>query len=120
MAIFSKKEEEAGNQQSVKRGAGKPAAAFGGILVQPRVSEKASHLVQGNKYVFLVRKEANKILIKKAVEGVYKVRVTQVNVINNKGKARNYGRISGTTSGFKKAVVTLKQGDKIEGATETI
>lgn len=124
MAIFSKKENT--EKQEQQPAADKPAhmlgssRAFAGIIVQPRISEKANHLVSANKYIFDVLNSANKIEVKKAVENAYKVKVTQVNMIKVKGKNRNYGRISGRTSDFKKAIVTLKKGDKIEGATETI
>lgn len=90
------------------------------ILVQPRISEKAGHLVSLNKYVFEIAKAANKVEVKKAVESAYKVRVTQVNIVNNQGKKRNFGRISGRTQAFKKAIVTLKKGDKIEGLTDVV
>ena len=90
------------------------------VLVQPRVSEKTGRLAALNKYVFKVKPSANKIDVKKAVESFYKVRVTQINIITNQGRDRNYGRASGRTSAFKKAIVTLKTGDKIEGMTETV
>lgn len=90
------------------------------ILLQPRISEKAGRLAALNKYVFNVLKKANKVEIKKAVERMYKVKVVAVNVVNNQGKTKTSGRLTGRTSDFKKAVVTLKQGDKIEGVTETV
>ncbi|MDR3643134.1 MAG: 50S ribosomal protein L23 [Candidatus Doudnabacteria bacterium] len=90
------------------------------VLIQPRVSEKAGHLAGQNKYVFKIATLANKVEVKKAVENFYKVHVTQVNIIRNQGKNRTYGRTSGRTSDFKKAIVTLKKGDKIEGMTETV
>ena len=91
-----------------------------GVLFGPRVSEKSGQLAEAGKYVFNVAKNANKVEIKKAVERSYKVNVVLVNILNTKGKTRNYGRTAGRTSGFKKAIVTLKKGQKIEGATETI
>ncbi len=126
MAIFSKKPET--DEKVEYKTDDKPSATVGNgptikiptILIQPRISEKAGSLAQMNKYVFLVAKAANKVEVKKAVEAVYKVKVTQVNVINNYGKKRNYGQTKGVTSDFKKAIVTLKAGDKIEGITETI
>jgi large subunit ribosomal protein L23 len=108
---FKKDSSTAGNGSTIK---------IPTILLQPRVSEKAGKMAQMDKYVFLVAKGSNKVEVKKAVEATYKVRVTQVNVINNKGKARNFGRTKGTTSDFKKAIVTLKKGDKIEGMVETV
>ena len=123
MAIFSKKEET--TPETTAKPAASSAAASQGfavpeILWGPRVSEKAGNMANNGKYVFNISKSANKVEIKKAVEKFYKVNVTQVNILNTKGKTRNSGRIAGKTSGFKKAVVTLKAGQKIEGATETI
>ena len=103
MALFSEKTEE------TKVAAGTSPAQFGGalknVLVQPRVSEKSSRLATAGKYVFNVLKKANKIEVKKAIESHYKVRVTQVNMINTEGKHRNYGKTSGRMSDFKKAIV---------------
>lgn len=117
MAIFGSKTEEQTNAA--------PALATGPksvpmVLLGSRLSEKSARLIQTGKYVFNVTKNANKVEIKKAVERAYKVNVVQVNILNTKGKVKNFGRIAGKTAGFKKAVVTLKQGQKIEGATETI
>lgn len=112
MAIDEKKENTAAVQA---RGHVVPAVLFG-----PRVSEKSSRLANGSKYVFNVTKTANKIEVKRAVEKAYHVNVVQVNISNTKGKTRNFGRIAGRTAGFKKAIVTLRAGQKIEGATETI
>lgn len=124
MAIFSKKPEEADSKVAYKQDAATagnaPAINIPTILIQPRISEKAGALARMNKYVFMVHKNTNKIEVKKAVEAAYKVKVVQVNVVNNKGKSRNFGRTKGTTQAFKKAIVTLKKGDKIEGLTETI
>jgi large subunit ribosomal protein L23 len=125
MAIFTKKPED---KDEVKYEVTTPAASGGKtpsvriptVLVQPRISEKAGRLASMNKYVFKVQTSANKVEIRKAVESFYKVHVTRINIINNQGKHRTYGRTSGKTSDFKKAVVTLKKGDKIEGATETV
>ena len=123
MALFGKTEEKDETSKEVK--AEKTAQAVPDLnlphlLQQPRISEKAGHLSTLNKYVFNVKRTANKVSIKKAVEAAYKVRVIRVNVINNKGKARNFGRTQGTTSGFKKAIVTLKKGDSIQGLTDVI
>ena len=90
------------------------------VLVQPRISEKAGHLVKLNKYVFKVKDRANKVEVKKAVESFYKVHVTQVNIIRNLGKTKNFGNRKGETSGFKKAIVTLRKGDTIQGLTDVV
>jgi large subunit ribosomal protein L23 len=107
------------DEKSAASGSG-PSLNVPSILLQPRVSEKAGKMVEMNKYVFLVAKASNKVEVKKAVEATYKVKVTQVNMITNQGKSRTFGRSKGRTSDFKKAIVTLKQGDKIEGMTETV
>ncbi len=88
------------------------------VLIQPRISEKSGKLAGLNKYVFMVKKQANKVEVKKAVESKYGVRVTQVNMVNTKGKPRNFGRTAGRTGDFRKAIVSLKQGDSIKGLTE--
>lgn len=126
MAIFSKKpdtddkvEYKKGDKLSSTVGNG-PSLKIPTILIQPRISEKAGGLAQMNKYVFIVAKSANKVEVKKAVEAAYKVRVTQVNVVNNHGKKRTFGRTKGVTADFKKAIVTLKHGDKIEGLTDVV
>lgn len=66
------------------------------------------------KYLFLVTKNANKSEIKKVIEGVYKVKVNDVNIINTKPKRRRLGRTLGQKPGYKKAVVTLKSGQKLD------
>jgi large subunit ribosomal protein L23 len=90
------------------------------ILQQYHLSEKTNMLSSIGRYVFVVDKSANKIEIKKAVESVYDVHVTGVNILNTKGKFRTYGKTSGRTSDWKKAVVTLKEGEKISGLSEVI
>lgn len=112
MAIFEKTTEE---QKTESKSA--PRAAAGNlraILVKPRISEKAAKSADHGKYVFEVAYNANKISVRNAVEKIYNVKVTQVNMIKNEGKALNSGRISGKRSNFKKAIVTLRKGDSIE------
>jgi len=120
MAIFSKKTESVKEDVASAAPAALADIKIPSVLVQPRISEKAGHLTSLNKYVFKVKPQANKIEVKKAIETFYKVKVLQVNMIRNQGKNRNFGRTSGKTSGFKKAIVTLKKGDKIEGLTDVI
>ncbi len=76
-------------------------------------TEKGSSLLALNKYLFWISNEANKIEIRGAVEDIYKVAVTKVNVMNVKGKRKRLRYHEGMTSGWKKALVTLKPGDKI-------
>lgn len=123
MAIFGKKTEEKKSGVDYKVDAASANVSnlkIPTVLVQPRISEKAGQLAQMNKYVFKVKGNANKVEVKKAVEAAYKVKVTQVNMITNMGKARNFGNRSGRTQGFKKAIVTLKKGDSIQGLTDVV
>lgn len=90
------------------------------ILKSGHLSEKANMLSALNRYVFKVDRKANKIEVRKAVEKTYDVHVVAVNMINNIGKARRHGRIVGRTSDWKKAIVTLKSGEKISGLTEGV
>lgn len=113
MAIFDKKTEDKEDNKEQTA----PVIQFGGalkhVLVKPRISEKSARLAEAGKYVFNVLRKTNKVQVKKAIEAAYKVKVTKVNIINNEGKHRVYGRTSGKMSDFKKAIVTLKKGDKI-------
>ena len=78
------------------------------------MTEKATYLSSENKYVFEVFKKANKIDIKKAIEEVYGVKVEKVNIINIPRKKRRVGRTTGWKKGYKKAIVKVKQGQKID------
>lgn len=82
------------------------------IILKPLVTERATKLMEENKYVFVVQKKANKIEIKNAVEKLFKVNVQSVNTINMKGKFRRRGIRGGYRPDWKKAVVTLKEGSK--------
>ena len=84
------------------------------ILKEPHISEKATVLAEENKYVFKVYPQANKIETKKAVENLYGVRVRDVNIINVHRKRRILQGIEGFKTGYKKAIVTLEKGEKIE------
>ncbi len=84
------------------------------VLRRPLLTEKNTALLAQNKYAFEVAEEANKCQIEQAVETAFKVKVTAVNVMTVRGKTRRVGRRQVLTPSWKKAVVTLKQGDKIE------
>lgn len=84
------------------------------VLRRPVITEKNSMLLSQNKYTFEVRRDANKSQIKQAVEKAFKVNVISVNVIRVPGKMRRAGRRRTMTSPWKKAVVTLAPGQKIE------
>jgi len=84
------------------------------VLKTPQVTEKATALTGKNQYVFKVWPEANKVEIKKAVRDLYGVEVVSVKIIKVPRKRRRLGRISGWRKGYKKAIVRVKEGQKIE------
>ncbi|HOZ14397.1 MAG TPA: 50S ribosomal protein L23 [Tenuifilaceae bacterium] len=89
------------------------------ILIRPIVTEKMERLTSKvNQYGFIVDKKANKLQIKKAIEDLYGVTVDSVNTIRYAGKLKSRytkaGFLSGRTNSFKKALVTLKNGEKID------
>lgn len=84
------------------------------ILKTPQVTEKATGLVGQNQYVFKVWPRANKVETKKAIEDLYGVDVISVKIIKVPRKRRRLGRISGFRKGYKKAIVKIKEGQKIE------
>lgn len=88
------------------------------IVLRPVISEKSMDETQRGKYTFAVHDDANKLQIKTAVEELFKVRVTEVNVLTTQAKEksrnRKKGRVQGWTSPWKKAIVTVATGDKIE------
>jgi large subunit ribosomal protein L23 len=84
------------------------------FLLSPWITEAATAAMEQNKYIFKVDPQANKSQIKKAIEDLYKVKVISVNTVKITKKFRNYGKTPGWKSGFKKAIVTVKEGDKIE------
>jgi large subunit ribosomal protein L23 len=84
------------------------------ILRRPLVTEKVTRLQAEGKYAFEVADGVNKLQVKQAVEKAYKVSVTSVNMTTVRGKTKRMGRRMVQTFPWKKAVVTLKQGDKIE------
>lgn len=84
------------------------------VLKTPQVTEKATSLVGQNQYVFKVWPRANKVETKKAIENLYGVDVISVKIIKVPRKRRRLGRISGWRKGYKKAIVKIKEGQKIE------
>ena len=84
------------------------------VVKEPHISEKATYLGDENKYAFKVYGNTNKLEIKKSVEGIYGVNVVSVNVITIPHKKRRMGKTEGFKKGYKKALVTIKEGQKIE------
>jgi large subunit ribosomal protein L23 len=85
------------------------------VLLSPLLTEKGTLLKEkDNKVLFKVARDANKIEIKKAVEEIFKVKVNRVTTINCKGKKKRLGRHEGKRPDWKKAVVALKKGEKLD------
>lgn len=84
------------------------------IISKPIVTEKSAIFESNGKYVFKVLSNTNKIEVKKAVEKIFGTKVADVNILNTKSKTRKRGKTIGTVSGYKKAIVTLKKGEKIK------
>ena len=85
-----------------------------GVLRAPHITEKASQASSRSQYVFRISNRANKIDVKRAVEAKYGVNVQSVNIVNLPGKERRRGRQIGWKAGHRKAVVRVKEGQKIE------
>jgi len=83
-------------------------------IKQPHISEKASYLAEINQYTFEVSPNYNKNEIKNAIEGIYGVDVLSVNIIKIPSKKRRLGKTEGFRKAFKKAIVRIKEGQKIE------
>ena len=85
------------------------------VLIAPHVTEKTSRAMQNhNQYTFRVRRNATKTDIKKAVELMFEVKVSGVQVVNEPGKQRRFGKTLGRTQDWKKAYVSLAEGQAID------
>lgn len=88
---------------------------YGDIIIAPVITEKSSVVSgDGKTYVFKCNKNANKFQIKDAVEKAFKVKVAKITTLNTKAKDKRVGRYTGKTKTYKKAYVTLVDGDTIE------
>lgn len=85
------------------------------ILLKPILSEKSLSGAEARKYVFVVAKRANKHLIAEALKKIYKVDASKINIINLHSETKMRRGHQSQNQGFKKAIVTLKKGQKIEG-----
>jgi len=83
-------------------------------IKQPHISEKATDLAERDQYTFEISPSYNKSEVKKAVEGIYGVDVLSVNIIKIPAKKRRLGKTEGFRKAYKKAVVKIKEGQKIE------
>ena len=84
------------------------------ILIKPVISEKTTELSEMNKYVFQIPMKANKLMVKQAVKALFGVQPEKINIIRVRGKRRRIRYQFGNTAAWKKAIVTLKDGDKID------
>ena len=84
------------------------------VIVEPVITEAATECAEENKYIFKISAKANKVQIKAAIEKIYKVKVEKINTISMPKKARSRGRVLGWKPGYRKAIVTLKTGNKID------
>lgn len=124
MGILSKKPKKAATTAVEKKeaAAAAPRSAHAnphhvvlGVLVRPHMSEKAHVLAATrNQYTFIVHNDANKNLVKEAIEDQYKVTVESVNIVREPGKQKRWRSIVGKHSRTKKAIVAVKAGQKIE------
>ena len=85
-----------------------------GVLIKPLITEKATFLNAQNQYLFAIDIRMNKVEVKKAIRTMYKVDPVSVNIIRSGGKQVRFGRVRGQRKAWKKAIVTLKPGDKIQ------
>lgn len=85
------------------------------VIKAPIVTEKSASIsADGKKVVLKVAKDANKVQIRQAVEKMFNVKVTNVNTINVRPKKKRVGRYEGTTKAYKKAIITLAEGSKLD------
>ena len=83
-------------------------------IISPIVTEKSTSLSEQNKIVFKVPNKTNKKILKKAIEKIFKINVTKINIINKKTRIKTTNRGSKKISGYKKAIVTIKKGQNID------
>lgn len=83
------------------------------VIIAPIITEKTASLEANNTYVFKVSTKANKTSIKQAIEKIFKVKVKDVRVTNSHPKKKRVGKYTGMTNKYKKAYVTLKEGNSI-------
>lgn len=125
MDLFNKKEENkkvakknsavkksTSEKVSTKNVAGKTGTAYK-ILMKPLITEKLTKEAENGKYAFEVSGNANKVEIAKVIKDVYGEKAVKVNIINMEGKRVRIGRINGKRKDWKKAIITLEKGKRI-------
>ena len=88
------------------------------IIKSPIMTEKSTNLNQFNKYSFIVSRGSNTYEIKKAVENIFKVKVEKINTLVVRGKLKSFKGVNGYKKDFKKAIVTLAEGNTIDSSLE--
>ncbi|MFC1701009.1 50S ribosomal protein L23 [Patescibacteria group bacterium] len=121
MSLFGKKKEIKPDVKQVAKKTviiNKQASWVYNIIKSPHITEKATDLAEKNKYVFNVYTKANKPEIKKAIKALYNVSVKNVNLIHMPSKKRRMGKSQGyrhgLEKGYKKAIITIAKGEKID------
>lgn len=124
MAIFKKTKKITDNSketsllsEKMNSTAVKSSGGFVLLIKHPWITEKSGSMINLRKYVFLVDKKTNKSEILKNIESSYNVKVSSINTINIKGKIKRMKTGMGKIPGKKKAIITLKEGHKIETMT---
>ena len=82
------------------------------VIIRPVISERSMDDAQARKYTFKVAKDANKTEVRHALEEIFEIEISKVNIMNVKGKKKRQGRNVGMTAASKKAIVTLKPNSK--------
>jgi len=112
--VEQKEEKKAEKVAEVKTSKEKKIDLAWAILRTAHITEKATDLTAKNQYIFNIFKNANKKQIKDSIEDIYGVNVISVNIINIHGKKKRMGRRQGWQPGYKKAIVKIREGQKIE------
>jgi len=116
--IFKNKKTEVKEEKPVeKKESVNPKKRTGllyGVVREPHISEKATNLGMIDQYVFKVFPRTNKNEIRKTIEAIYNVDVLEIKIINIPAKKKRLGRSVGLRGGYKKAIVKIKEGQKIE------
>ena len=86
-------------------------------ILSPLVTEKSTNMSDQNKIIFKVPSKANKIILKKNIEKIFKVNVTKINIINKQPRKKTVRGKKVKVSGYKKAIITLKKGQNIDLTT---
>lgn len=110
----AKKEEKAPKAETKQQAKTEKAHEAWRVLEAAHITEKAAFLAENNKYVFKIKDRATKMEVKKAVEGLFNVKVTKINLITIPKKKKRLGRVEGWKKGYRKAVVALVKGQSIE------